>query len=533
MLLLAMSFFVGEYLFFSTMLVYFSKTELIGQLLIGKMLYMVNLIFFAMLIFSNIITAISTYYVSDDLSLLISIPITLEEFFYARLVQTTIKSSWMVLLFGAPIYIAYGTVIGGNIFYYIGMIAALVSLTFVASTMGIIFTIIITYILPARRFREFMLFISIVVFISMYIGFRIARPEQFLNPQKFENVIGYLAALHSSQSMFLPSTWLSMTLLSMLSYKYNDALKSLLPLITTAFAGVSIGVFSAYLFYMKGFTKAQESKTARLKGKGIFYRSFNKIIGKKNIFVNAVIKKDVLGFFRDASQWSQLLLLGALVLVYVYNFTVLPLNGIPFPTLYIKNAVAFFNLGLAAFVITAISARFAFSAVSLEGRAMWLIKVSPNELSELLRAKILYNLVPLLIVAFGIVYFTNHVLGVFWYIMYLSIFTMMLLTAAIANLGVSFGAIYPKYHYENVADIAMGFGGLLFMIVSLGITGLVLLIQAIPTYRVMKEFVFPAGLTFYDYIWISFMYLISFATIVYPVLYIREKAENALKTQEG
>ncbi len=531
--LLAAGFFAVEYIFFSRMLVYFSKTELIGQLLIEKMLYMANFIFFAMLIFSNIITSISTYYTSDDLPLILSTPRTLEEFFYARLIHTAIRSSWMVILFGMPLYIAYGTVLGGNFIYYMLLFAGLLAFVFIASSAGVIFTMISTYILPARRFRELMLFISLIVFLGAYIGFRMIRPERFLNPQKFENVIGYISALRSSQSMLLPSTWFSSSLMSAIYHAYSNVLRGLLPLVGTASGITAVGVFATYLFYRNGMTKAQESKNAKFDRNGLMYRILHSVTSRGTVFVNAVIKKDILSFFRDASQWSQLLLLLALVLVYVYNFTALPLNTIQFPTMYIKNLIAFFNLGLAAFVITAIAARFAFPAVSLEGRALWLIKVSPNELSELIRAKILYNLIPLLVVAAALIFFTNHVLGVFKYIMYLSVITMLVLTVAITNIGVGLGAIYPKYHYENVADIAMGFGGFMFMIISLGITAVVLLIQAVPTYRVMKEFAFPSGLMFYDYVWISLLYLLSGAVIVYPALYVREKALKAIKITEG
>jgi len=531
--LMAAGFFSVEYLFIAKMLIYFSKTELIGYLLIEKMLYMANFIFFFMLVFSNIITSISTYYTADDIPLLLSAPITLEEFFYSRFIQTMIKSSWMIVLFGLPIYIAYGTILHGGIVYYLSMVASLGFFVLIASSTGIILTIIATYILPARRFREFMLFISIIVFIGIYIGFRIIRPERFLNPRSFENVVGYLATLHSSQSLLLPSTWFSSTLMACISHSYLDGIHMFLPLISTAMGITATGVFTTYMFYMNGFTKAQESKNANLGRKGVFYKWLNILTNRSSLFVKAIIKKDVLSFFRDASQWSQLLLLGALILVYVYNFTALPLKNIPFPTIYLKNIVAFFNLGLAAFVITAIATRFAFPSVSLEGRVLWLIKVSPNDLSELIRAKVLYNLIPLLVVASALVFFTNHVLGVFNFIMYLSLITMLLLTTAITNMGVGFGAIYPKYHYENVADISMGFGGLIFMVASLGLTMIVLVIEAIPTYKLMKAFTFSLGLNFYDYVWISLLYLLSVSIISYSTMYVKAKAIKTIKITEG
>ena len=55
--------------------------------------------------------------------------------------------------------------------------------------------------------------------------------------------------------------------------------------------------------------------------------------------------KDLKIFLRDVSQWSQLLLLLALVLLYLYNFRVLDLSKIPYMSGFLKNIYAFINLG--------------------------------------------------------------------------------------------------------------------------------------------------------------------------------------------
>ena len=58
-----------------------------------------------------------------------------------------------------------------------------------------------------------------------------------------------------------------------------------------------------------------------------------------------LLVKDLKVFLRDVSQWSQLLLLLALVLVYLYNFRVLDLERIPYMSGVLKNVYAFVNLG--------------------------------------------------------------------------------------------------------------------------------------------------------------------------------------------
>ena len=90
-----------------------------------------------------------------------------------------------------------------------------------------------------------------------------------------------------------------------------------------------------------------------------------------------LLLKDVKIFLRDVSQWSQLLLLLALVLVYLYNFRVLDLDRIPYMSGMVKNVYAFVNLAMAGLVMSTVCARFVFPAVSAEGAAFWIIRTAP------------------------------------------------------------------------------------------------------------------------------------------------------------
>ena len=91
-----------------------------------------------------------------------------------------------------------------------------------------------------------------------------------------------------------------------------------------------------------------------------------------------LLVKDLKVFLRDVSQWSQLLLLLALVLLYLYNFRVLDLDRIPYMSGVIKNVYAFVNLAMAGFVMATVAVRFVFPAVSAEGAAFWIIRTSPD-----------------------------------------------------------------------------------------------------------------------------------------------------------
>ena len=50
--------------------------------------------------------------------------------------------------------------------------------------------------------------------------------------------------------------------------------------------------------------------------------------------------------------------------------------------------------------------------------------------------------------------------------MVLSVATMFVLTFSIVSMAMGFGALYPRFKHENIAQVSMGFGGLSYMIAS-------------------------------------------------------------------
>jgi len=195
-----------------------------------------------------------------------------------------------------------------------------------------------------------------------------------------------------------------------------------------------------------------------------------------------IVGKDVRTFFRDNTQWSQLFLLLALIMVYLYNFSVLPLRKSPIQTFYLQNIISFLNIGLASFVIASLAVRFVFPAVSQEGFAWWIIRSSPLSLRRFLWTKFWLYAPPLLLVGEVLVVLSNYLLNVTPFMMAVSTATMLFIAPALTGLGIGLGAVYPRFETENLAQVATGFGGMIYMILSALFVALVVLLEAWPVY---------------------------------------------------
>jgi ABC-2 type transport system permease protein len=197
--------------------------------------------------------------------------------------------------------------------------------------------------------------------------------------------------------------------------------------------------------------------------------------------------KEVKAFFRDTSQWSQLILLLALVAVYVFNFSVLPISGSPLVTFYFKNVIAFLNLALAGFVTSSVAVRFVLPAISLEGRSFWVVRTAPLPVRRVWWSKFWVGLVPLLVLGEVLVLATNYYLKVMPFMMWLSGLTLFGMSFAIVSLGLAVGAAFPKFDADNPSQIAAGMGGLVYMILCMSFIGTVVVLEAWPVYVIFSS----------------------------------------------
>jgi ABC-2 type transport system permease protein len=171
-------------------------------------------------------------------------------------------------------------------------------------------------------------------------------------------------------------------------------------------------------------------------------------------------------FLRDVSQWSQLLLLLALVLVYLYNFRVLDLERIPFMGGVVKNVYAFVNLAMAGLVMATVAVRFVFPAVSAEGAAFWIIRTAPVSMRDYLWSKFWIGLVPVLALSEALTVAANELLGVDPFLKVVAAVAIIFMSFALVGLATGLGARYPRFTADNASQVAGSFGGIAFMVMA-------------------------------------------------------------------
>ena len=455
---------------------YVQRVPDIGDLLAGKMLATILLAFLSILLLSNIITALSTFFLAKDLDLLVAAPVGGTRLYLAKLGETVVHSSWMVALLALPILTAYGIVYsGGPLFPFVALAAFVPFLIFPAVT-GTIITVLLVNVFPARRTRELLGLLGLGALGVLVVFLRFMRPEQLARPEGFKNFVDYLVALKTPTNSLLPSEWTSGMIMNWLLRVSDPA--PIARLWGAGLVALGLGILVHKRLFRLGYSKAQEG--AERKVRRPLRGAVAGVMMSLPITKREFLLKDMRLFFRDNSQWSQLILLAVLMMIYLFNISALPIHSgerIPFS---LVTIISFLNLGLAGFVLAAVAARFIFPGVSLEGRQMWLLRSSPLDPTTMLWSKYWFGTLPLLVLAFVITVLTNSLLKVSPFMMAVSLGTILLYTLAVSALALSFGVFYPQFGTENAAQIPTSFGGVVYMMASLCLLALVIMIEAIP-----------------------------------------------------
>src|SRR5256884_670073 len=299
----------------------------------------------------------------------------------------------MVALMAVPIFVAYGVVFRGGPLFIPYAVLTVLPLLVLPAVAGSALTLVLVNIFPARRTRDLLSIVALGAVGVLILLFRLIRPERLASPEGFRNLLEFIAVLRTPTSPYLPSEWAAQAVMG-----YLRGSVDVLPLAllwSTAGAFVVLGASLHRRLFAPGFTKAQEAAERFVRGT-LWRRTVGALLYFLPVAKREFVIKDVKLFFRDTTQWSQLILLAVLVVVYLFNIKTLPLHRGEAVGFFYITLVSFLNLGLAGVVLAAIAPPFIFSAGLVEGRPMVVPRPGPPRLPGAVWSHVLGGAGPLL-----------------------------------------------------------------------------------------------------------------------------------------
>jgi hypothetical protein len=124
------------------------------------------------------------------------------------------------------------------------------------------------------------------------------------------------------------------------------------------------------------------------------------------------------------------------------------------------------HAAITAFFTSSLSTRLVFASVSLEGRQFWILQASPLSMRALLESKCVAWFLPISLLS--AVLFSIGVFLIFERIETVVLFTALsfFISYSLVSVGIGLGAWFADFTWEHPSQLAMSFGGFIYMVAS-------------------------------------------------------------------
>ncbi len=459
------------------------QQPVIGGLLVSRLFSMAFMTFMFMLFYSNIMSSLSSHYLGHDLPLLVASPVRPLWIWAAKSVEALIGSSWMVVMMCVPMLGAYAWVRGVPWTFVPLAVLAVIPFLLIPAAVAMAGTCAMMRAFPASRLREVMLLVGTIMFTGAVVAFRLLEPEKMVDPTNEMAVYEYMKLLAGPSAPWLPSAWVGRAVMTAGRVEADPLAYwgSVARLWGAAAIAWAVALVMADRLYIRGWQHARESMGVR-RGIRLATRWLPLHAGP---YVS-ILLKDVKVFMREPSQWGQILLLGSLVLIYVFNLTRIP----PDLVTGLKGVLFLLNLGFIGLILAAVGARFLFPLVSLEGKSIELLRTAPIRMERYLWTRLAGGIAPLLVLGGALVIASVRILRVDATVAAVAGGTVLALTVGIGALAIGCGAAFARFRVSNPEEIVTSAGGFAYMILATGFIAALILLEVQPAQAYFRAALF-------------------------------------------
>ncbi|MBN1589868.1 MAG: hypothetical protein JW888_10170 [Pirellulales bacterium] len=429
-----------------------------------------------MLVFSSAILVYGFLFRARDLTLLLSLPASVERVFLYKFQETVFFSGWAFLLLGSPMLLAYGLMERAPWYYYAELLPFLVAFSYIPTGVGALVCLLVVYYVPRGRHHVLTAAGLVAIGLAAWVAWTLITSPRgtMLTPIWFQEAV---SRLHFSEQQLLPSWWLSCGLLEAAHRGWDQSVLFLSVLIANALLIRQVTVRIAARCYRVAHSQLHSAGTSRKKTKPIWIDRAMVRALPVPLTVRLMLVKDFRLFRRDPSQWSQFLLFFALLAFYFINIRRF---GSQSEAVGWANMMSFVNLTVVGLILSTLTTRHVFPMISLEGQRLGLLALLGLRRGTILWSKMALAVGGSLIPCALLVWVSDAMLSIRGALQLSHQWTCLLLCVGLSGIAVGLGAKMPNLREESPPRIASGFGGTLNLVVSALYIVLIVMLAAMP-----------------------------------------------------
>ncbi len=482
---LVVAIWLGLYFLFWVVLLQFQRTPLEATVAIPLVFNFFFVAILAMLTFSNAIIAYGSLFGRSESAFLLAAPVTPRDLVTLKYVESLVMASWSLLLFGLPLMMALADVAERSVLsaasrpvFYALFIAFFLAFIPIPGALGMLLAWAAARFFPRRTIQFVTVAAGLIIAFFVVWGMRSLR----LGDEAADVWLrSFLTRMSFIETAFLPNNWVAAGIDKAI---HNELSESLLYLGVT----VSNALFASWMVVILVSTYFERAHDRASTGLGVGTRLASQASGgvAGAVFfylpssLRLIAAKDLRTFCRDPLQWSQLVILFGLVVLYLTN---MPTLRVTFSASGWYLIIPFLNLCAVSLILATFTCRFVFPLVSLEGRQLWLVGLLPMRRGHVLLAKFAFAMTVTVSVAVGTMALATIMLELdaVWACIHLIV--TVAICFGLCGFAVGIGARLPMFNQNNTARIANGLGGTTNLLASITLISAVLTGVGFATWR--------------------------------------------------
>ena len=455
--------------------IYLMDVVRIGPFLLHRFIMLVLFMFFISVNIGNIVVSFSTLFRSEETSFLFTKPVSFTKIFLIKFLDNFFYSSTTLLLIVTAALLGYGIYFHMNwTFYPFALLVIFLPFMFSAGSLGVILLMIILRLSVKFGLKK-IITVSAIIYASWIIGYYFVMSPLKLVREVFlywPDINRYFGFLDSSMIKYFPAYWVSDSLFWLTSGNLTNALPLVLLNVIVSVVLFVIAIIIARKWYYSTWAASLDltSGVVLINTSRQIMMGFEKNSGMTGND-EAIIKREFLLFTREPGQWIHL---GVMVFLMVIFMTGISGIKIIVDDSYYNDrlrTIIFLVVSLfSVFMVAALSLRFIFPLISLEGETVWKIRSAPVNHSAFLIKK--------LVIYFTLIFFMGQLVSFFaghQFPVQLSLtgqLNTVFITISIVSLNFGMGGYFANFKERNPIRIASSQGAsitFLFTIIYMAI----------------------------------------------------------------
>ena len=408
-------------------------------------------------------SALGSFYLADDVEMILASPISSLSFFGARLAYVLCTVAWMPFIFIFPVLAAMAATYDLSVWFVPAAIGTFLPYFLIPASLGTLFATLFM-VAVSQRWAKHVSRLALVVAIVVTIFVTHGVIEAITSRSSDGLLLQLVSSISIAQSPWLPSAWAATILSELLAPSGKKILVRLVLLYSCAIAVTGFAHVALHLLHQRGFSRAL-SRRASTTHASHEQPSRTKKTRSQSL---ALIHKDARSLTRDLAQSAQLIFLAGLCVVYVGNLkTFIALDAFGTDSnINWQRAFFIIHSAITAFFTSSICTRLVFTSLSLEGKSYWILQAAPLQFPDILRAKFLGWFIPIAVLSSLLFSIGTHILIGRWEITLLYAVLGLFVTYGIVGMGIGLGAYFADFSWEHPSQLALSIGSLVYMLSS-------------------------------------------------------------------